>query len=390
MSALGTDPVMGKKQQQKYNKLVNRRGQAAADAYQSKLAGRGALASDPVMSAGGDVFGKKQQNKYDRILQNKGQEAADAYKQKIADRKGVSISPADSDVSGVSDDMTGTRPEPPGYRNPTVSFDEASDRINSAVGSQFDSVMGRDPFAPQNLPEINLDFSAERQRIEDQVYNQQTKRLDERFGREREQMAQQLANQGIPMGSEAYNNAMKDFDMRRNDAYESARGQAMQMGGQEADRLYSQATGARGQLYNEQLQNYRQPLETLGAINPYFNTGAQGEFLGREQEFTRDERLGSQDFQAQQAAKGFDYQKELDKLNNQARLQQVRSSGGGGTDQMALENQRFQNQMKLQDRNFFNQQALAAAQGGGGAPLPSVGAGFGSGFAAGAGSAAIR
>jgi hypothetical protein len=79
-------------------------------------------------------------------------------------------------------------------------------------------------------------------------------------------METQLANKGIPIGSEAWNRAMDNFNRGRNDAYAGARSDAVTGGGAEQSRLFGLDIGARQQGITEQLTKRNQPLNELAAI----------------------------------------------------------------------------------------------------------------------------
>ena len=96
-------------------------------------------------------------------------------------------------------------------------------------------------------------YASERQRIEDAVYGRMQEKLDERFGRERESLQSQLANQGIGIGAEAFTRANRDFALDSNDAYKDALVSALQLGGSEFDRAFGQSMAGRQQLVGEQL-----------------------------------------------------------------------------------------------------------------------------------------
>ena len=113
------------------------------------------------------------------------------------------------------------------------------------------------------------------QQVADQSYGAQTARLDPQWDQREQQMQQQLSNQGIGLGSEAYSNAQRDFGQQRNDAYQQAR-------------LASIATMP--QTYELAERQYVQPLNTLNALRtgtqmqqtqsvPYLNAlGQQGQW----------------------------------------------------------------------------------------------------------------
>lgn len=72
-----------------------------------------------------------------------------------------------------------------------------------------------------------------RQRAEDALYNSVVDKLTPQFDRQRENMASMLQNQGIPVGSEAYERAMTDLEEKQNDTLSQAAYQAV-LGGQNA------------------------------------------------------------------------------------------------------------------------------------------------------------
>lgn len=82
------------------------------------------------------------------------------------------------------------------------------------------------------------------QEVEDKIYGLGASRVDPRIARDRAALETRLANQGISVGSEAYTNAMGDFQQGANDAYNSL---AMQARGQ----AYGEAMGQRQQRQNE-------------------------------------------------------------------------------------------------------------------------------------------
>jgi len=83
------------------------------------------------------------------------------------------------------------------------------------------------------------------QQVTDALYKQQTQFLDPQFERSQSALANQLANQGITQGSEAYNNAMQMANAQKQQAYESARNSAIGAGVNAASTLFgNQLAGA--------------------------------------------------------------------------------------------------------------------------------------------------
>lgn len=78
----------------------------------------------------------------------------------------------------------------------------------------------------------------------DSVYSEATRQLDPMFQQREEDFRQRMVNQGIGEGSDAYNKAFANFSRERNDAYGSARNQAL-----------SQALGAQNQMFGQSATN---------------------------------------------------------------------------------------------------------------------------------------
>jgi hypothetical protein len=84
--------------------------------------------------------------------------------------------------------------------------------------------------------------------LEKSIYDRLTRDYGDRFGREEEQLSQTLANRGIPVGSEAYTNAMKDFRTNRDTQYETAANNATMQGSQTALARQQNNVGALGAM----------------------------------------------------------------------------------------------------------------------------------------------
>lgn len=130
--------------------------------------------------------------------------------------------------------------------------------ISDALSGPFDPVAGRVP-----LP---TDFSADRQRVEDALFNRGSRRLDERFGRQREDLTAQLASQGINSGTEAYSRAFDELSDAENDAFQSLSDQAVLAGGQEQSRLFGMDLSGRARSFEEAAALRAQPVQELAAL----------------------------------------------------------------------------------------------------------------------------
>lgn len=130
----------------------------------------------------------------------------------------------------------------------------ASLGLGSAINSQLGNVQNTmsQPFNP-NLPQVGINAG---QNYQD-AYMQ---RLAPQIGQQRELLNNQLSNQGIPVGSDAWNKAQINQGQKENDLYAAATTQGFGTGLQ-----------ANQQAYNQALTNYNMPLNTLSALR----TGAQ-------------------------------------------------------------------------------------------------------------------
>lgn len=163
--------------------------------------------------------------------------------------------------------------------------------INSALG-RVQSTMGQS-FDPR-LPSTGFNPSQSYQ----DAYMQ---RLAPQIQQDDERLQQRLANQGIDIGSEAYNRAMMQQGQRVNDLRLGATTQGFNVG-----------QAARTNAFNEEMTKYNMPLNTLSALrsgsqvqNPTFVNSAQqattsgADVLGASQ-MGYNAQMG--DFNAKQAA----------------------------------------------------------------------------------------
>lgn len=107
----------------------------------------------------------------------------------------------------------------------------------------------------------------------DMAYNQATSRLDPQFDQAEDKFRQQMVNQGIAQGSEAYNKAWDDFSRSKTDAYGSAMNAAM-----------GQGLAAQGQAWGQGAQQaqlaqaMRQWADQFGLNRDQLDLNAQGQF----------------------------------------------------------------------------------------------------------------
>ena len=146
---------------------------------------------------------------------------------------------------------------PSGYRSDINLAPQAQQALNS----QLDLSQNLGNLAQDQLGRVNQQYSQPMplQSVGDvanQAYGAMTSRLDPQWQANQNHFDAQMAAQGIPVGSEAYNNAFREFSQAKNDAYQQAN-----LG----------AISTMPQTYQLQSSIYNQPLNTLNAIR----TGAQ-------------------------------------------------------------------------------------------------------------------
>ena len=99
-----------------------------------------------------------------------------------------------------------------------IKFDSGANQQAGALSSNN---------AGQIKTSLGIDPQLLNQQTQDALYKANTQYLDPQFQQTQSQLENKLANQGITRGSEAYNNAMLNFNNQKQQAYESARNTAI-------------------------------------------------------------------------------------------------------------------------------------------------------------------
>jgi hypothetical protein len=130
----------------------------------------------------------------------------------------------------------------------------ASLGLGTSINSQLSNVQNTmsQPFNP-TLPQVGINAG---QNYQDAAMQ----RLAPQLSQQRELLANQLSNSGIPVGSEAYNRAQMNQAQKENDLYAANTTQGFNTG-----------LAANQNAYNQAMTNYNMPLNTLSALR----TGAQ-------------------------------------------------------------------------------------------------------------------
>lgn len=143
-----------------------------------------------------------------------------------------------------------------------------SNQLNSLASGQIGRVESSlaDPVSYEGMPSAPTADSAARQQTIDALYGQAQSRLDPRFSGRREQLAADLANQGIGVGSKAYTGAFESEGRTENDAYNTALNQAIVGGGAEQSRLFGLQGNERERAIQEAAHLRGIPLNDMAAL----------------------------------------------------------------------------------------------------------------------------
>lgn len=171
-------------------------------------------------------------------------------------------------------------PGPQGYINPTAGY-------QFGYGSGGDITRDFDPNSAGQItrsygPADN--FSADRQRVEESLMQ----RMNPQLQIEQNRLREQLANQGINYGSQAFNNAFQTYGQQANDA----RFAAIQQAGQEQQRMNEMARNQAAFMNAAQQQGFTQSQaramfqnqaqlqaeQEAAARAAFYNSAAQSQF----------------------------------------------------------------------------------------------------------------
>ena len=199
---------------------------------------------------------------------------ADAQSRKVAGILGTPFTPTTTGPTG------GQASNIAGIPAAATSF-AGGGPIQSSLGPQGDITK---TYGPED------NFSADRQRVEESLMA----RMNPQLQIEQQRVQQQLADQGIRYGSQAYSDAMMNYSRQADDA----RWGAIQNAGQEQQRMVQEAAQLAAFQNAAQQQGYEQ---ILGAGQ--FGNQAQAQQFGQNAQMAQFGNLGlAQQLQQQQAA----------------------------------------------------------------------------------------
>ena len=129
--------------------------------------------------------------------------------------------------------------------------------------------------AGPNAAAVNAGVPALNNQVAGAAYNEQASFLDPQWQEQQKQLQNQLSQQGIPVGSDAYNNAMTQFNNSKTQAYQAASNNAITQGSQIAGQDFGLAL--QGQNQNVALQQTAQqnPITLLGLLTAGAGIGGQ-------------------------------------------------------------------------------------------------------------------
>ena len=201
------------------------------------------------------------------------------------------------------------------------------------------------------------------QQVTDALYQQQANILDPQFTRSQARLENQLANQGITRGSEAWNTAMQEANLQKQQAYESARQSAIGQGVSAASGLYQNQLAGMGAANQALGQQFGQGVTAQQAQN-----AAQAQQFGQNQAqqqaynqaLAQQFGQGLQGAQFANTAQSQAYQQQLSnaQMQNQARAQQLQEALSRGEFTNQAQAQAYQQELQ----NIQNQNAVLAQQ----------------------------
>lgn len=163
----------------------------------------------------------------------------------------------------------------------------------------------------KGLGKLSTDFSGDAKRAQQAFYESAVGQLRPEFQKQRGQIEQRLADQGLPMGSKAYQEELNRLEQQQNNQLGQLSQESVQAGSAEADRLAKLAMALQGQQFNTQagltslenqaratqfgelgslfgltqpFQQYNTPQIDVGGIynNSYQNQLARSQMMGQQ------------------------------------------------------------------------------------------------------------
>lgn len=211
----------------------------------------------------------------------------------------------------------------------TSFADPTTQTVDHVAGPQIQTSLGDVGSAQRSLG--NQDFANQLTQAQNAAYGTQSRFVTQDFDRQQQALESKLAAQGIPQGSQAWNDAETQLQNQRQEALQSAQNSAVTQGGSLQNQLFGQQLQA-GQFYNQgQQQDFTQALNRGDFGNQAqmlsFGAGMQNADLANsvnQQQYNQN--LGRAQFNNQ--ALGQQFQQGLDLMNyNQGAMGQNFNQG---------------------------------------------------------------
>lgn len=176
---------------------------------------------------------------------------------------------------------------------------QLADRVGSLPTGTIDT---------SGLPELRTDFGDQAQELERATFDRAMGLLSPVFDQREARLRNQLAQRGLPVGSEAANEELSLFGQNRSNAELAAAQDAVGLGRQEQSRLFGLTQGARNQGLSETSFLRNQPFNELSAAL----SGSQlGQFQGQPIQGQPIDILGANALQQQSQLANFNAQNQF-------------------------------------------------------------------------------
>lgn len=160
-----------------------------------------------------------------------------------------------------------TELDPSQQRQLALSNQLSENALNTGLGLwQNVTNATANPFKIQGGPVLPENYSADRDRIQGELYDRAMSRLEPQFQRDTNALENKLINQGLTRGSEAFDQALKENQYGINDARNSAMQSAIQQAGNEQSRMFGLNLAGRQQGIQEQSLERSQPINEIATL----------------------------------------------------------------------------------------------------------------------------
>lgn len=237
--------------------------------------------------------------------------------------------------------------------------------LRSNVNLPTNTLMGL-----QDVNEQTDQFKQQGDQVRDAIYKQMTQFSGERFGEQEAAERSRLASMGLQEGTQAYRNALQEFNRGKDESYQTSMLNAIIGGGQEQSRLVADQLAARASNIGLRQGQFGQNAQIYGMDQGermnMFNTGSQRYAMDQsERQAQAMNQINLANLAAQQRQQQFGeqaYQRSLP-------INEIAALLGGGAVNMPTFNQ------YSQATPFSGPDYLGAAQAGYGAQMGGYNAG---------------